>query len=142
LIAVAATLGVGSLMGVVARAMMRLVAVFAGEPVTFSLVNSLGVPVIFVAAMLPGAVLAVAWRGRGRWLLLVAGTVLLLVAGTGVASDELSGVGDLSIPQWLGVIISSVGVYACILAMPVILYRLLIRVAPRRDRTDEAIAAQ
>ena len=118
---------VGSLAGAVARGFMRLVAVAAGHPGEFSWGGTLAIVLAFVVAALPGTIGAAAMRGQRRWVVPVIGTLLLCVPATGVASDEIGATALLSTSQWGGVVASSVGVYACIAAMPLLTVRLVDR---------------
>ena len=134
-----AALLAGLLMGAIARLMMRLVTVASGRPGEFSAEGTGGIMLVFVVLMLPGALLASLWRGRGRWLLLVAGTGLLLVGATGVALTDIGDVSDLSAARWVGLAASAAGVFAAILALPVLTLRLLDR-GVRRAGADVGIA--
>jgi hypothetical protein len=134
-----AALLAGLLMGAVARLMMRLVTLSAGHPGEFSLLGTVMILVVFVVPMLPGALLASLWRGRGRWLLLVAGTGLLLVGATGVALTDIGDVSDLPAARWVGLAASAAGVFAAILALPVLTLRLLDR-GGRRAGADVGAA--
>jgi hypothetical protein len=122
-----AALLAGLLLGAVARLMMRLVVLASGRPAEFSLGGTVGILLAFVVLMVPGAVVASLWHGRGRSLLLVVGTGFLLVVGTGIAVEDLRNVGDLSAVRWLGVGAAGLGVYAAILALPVLTFRILSR---------------
>ena len=122
-----AALLAGLLMGAMARLMMRLVTVASGRPGEFSAEGTGGIMLVFVVLMLPGALLASLWRGRGRSLLLVVGTILLLVAATGVAVTDVGDVTDLSAVRWAALGAAGLGVYAAILALPVLTFRILER---------------
>ena len=89
----------------------------------------MGILLAFVVFMVPGALLASLYRGRGRSLLLIAATLLLLVVATGVAVEDVGAVDDLSALRWAGVAVAGLGVYAAILALPVLTFRILSREA-------------
>jgi hypothetical protein len=123
-IAVAVMAGV--VLGLAARVMMRLVALAAGhEGAPFTLGGTLGIVAAFVIVTVPGAVVASFVSRRGRSLPLVLGTLILGVTATGVASEDLGVIGSLSTAQWVGVAAATAGVYATILALPVLTLRLL-----------------
>jgi hypothetical protein len=126
-VGVGAALLAGLLMGAVARLMMRLVVLATGRPEEFSVGGTVMIMLVFVTLMIPGALLASLWRGRGRSLLLLGGAGLLLVTATGIAAGDIGHVGDLSTLRWVGVGVAGLGVYAAILALPVLTYRLLSR---------------
>lgn len=123
----AAAFVAGIAMGLVARLMMRLATVAAGIPGHFSLAGTAGIVMSFVVIAVPGAVLAALMRRRGRSMLLVLGALLLAVPAVGVARSDLGHVADLSALEWVGVGAATVGVFAAILALPVVVLRLLAR---------------
>lgn len=123
---IAAAIVTGAVLGLCARVMMRLASVAAGhEGTPFTFGGTLGIVMIFVAAALPGAVLAALVNRRGRSVLLVVCAVLLCVPATAVAGTDLAEVGPLSTTQWVGVGAATAGIYAAILAIPLLTLRLL-----------------
>jgi hypothetical protein len=128
-VGVGAAVLAGLAMGVVARLMMRLVVLATGRETEFSWGGTVGILLAFVVFMVPGALLASLYRGRGRSLLLIAATLLLLVVATGVAVEDVGAVDDLSAVRWAGVAVAGLGVYAAILALPVLTFRILSREA-------------
>ena len=128
-VGVGAAVLAGLAMGVVARLMMRLVVLATGRETEFSWGGTVGILLAFVVFMVPGALLASLYRGRGRSLLLIAATLLLLVVATGVAVEDVGAVDDLSALRWAGVAVAGLGVYAAILALPVLTFRILSREA-------------
>lgn len=124
-VAIGAALAAGLLMGAVARLMMRLVSVAAGHPGEFSTGGTIGILLTFVVLVVPGALLAAFWRGRGRSLLLVAATLLLLVVASGIAMQDIGNVGVLSAGRWVALVAAALGVYAAILALPVLTLRII-----------------
>ena len=128
-VGVGAAVLAGLAMGVVARLMMRLVVLATGRETEFSWGGTVGILLAFVVFMVPGALLASLYRGRGRSLLLIAATLLLLVVATGVAVEDVGAVDDPSAVRWAGVAVAGLGVYAAILALPVLTFRILSREA-------------
>jgi hypothetical protein len=128
-VGVGAAVLAGLAMGAVARLMMRLVVLATGRETEFSWGGTVGILLAFVVFMVPGALLASLYRGRGRSLLLIAATLLLLVVATGVAVEDVGAVDDLSAVRWAGVAVAGLGVYAAILALPVLTFRILSREA-------------
>ena len=80
---------------------------------------------VFAAFMAPGALLAAVSIHRLRWSLLAGGALVLCVPATGIASDELGATAGLSLWRWAAIVISGAGVYICIAALPVIVFRLV-----------------
>ena len=122
---VAAAVGAGAVLGATARLMMRLATLATGREAEFSLGGTVGILLIFVLAALPGAVVASLVRRRGRSVLLVICAVLLCVPATGVAGTDLGELEGLSGVEWTGVVMATAGVYAAILALPVLTLRLI-----------------
>ncbi|HEU4513732.1 MAG TPA: hypothetical protein VFR87_11565 [Nocardioidaceae bacterium] len=123
----AAAVVAGAAMGLVARLMMRLASVAAGEPGHFSLAGTAGILMVFVVVVVPGGVVASLVRRRGRSSLLWLGALLLCVPTTGVARVDLGGLVGLSPAQWVGVGLATLGVYVAVLALPVVTLRILAR---------------
>jgi uncharacterized membrane protein len=125
-VGVVVALAVGSVVGLVARLLMRVVALATGEP-SFTWGGTLLVALVFVLAVLPGAVAAAVLRGRRRWAVPVLAALLMCVPATGIASDEVGSTADLSSVQWAGLLTAGLGVYLCIAALPVLTVRLVDR---------------
>ena len=150
-VGVMAAVVAGLVLGAVARLLMRLVTLVAGQPGAFSLEGTLGIVTVFVAAAMPGAVFAAFWKRRGRSLPLVAGSLLLCVPTIGVGLTDLAAVGELTGPQWVGAGAATLVIVATILALPVVTLRLLriglastapgYRGAVRDDRAEIATQA-
>jgi hypothetical protein len=115
----------GAALGALARLMMRLTALAAGEPAHFSLGGSAVILLAFVVFALPGAILAAVVRRRGRSALLVLAALALCVPAAGAASAEVTGVATLSGPALTGVVLSTAGVFVSILALPWLTLRLV-----------------
>ncbi|HEX6247203.1 MAG TPA: hypothetical protein VFZ64_04980 [Nocardioidaceae bacterium] len=111
--------------GLVARLMMRLATMAGGGDTSFSIGGTAGIVLVFVAAALPGAVLAALMARRGRSALLVVGSLLLCLPAAGVAGEDLGHLSGMSTLQWVGVGLSTVGVFAAILAMPWVALRVV-----------------
>lgn len=116
---------VGLVCGVLARILMRVVAVTAGSAGEFSWGGTVFIVGLFVVVCIPGSVLAAAYRGRGRSLLLVAASLFLCVPATSVAREDLSSIIYLTTLEWIAVSIGTAAIYVVILAMPVVVLRLL-----------------
>lgn len=126
----AAALVAGTVLGSVARLMMRLTSLAGGGDTDFTLAGTAGILVVFVLFTLPGAVLAALLRRRGRSTLLVLGAVALAVPAVGVAGEDLGHLGVLSSTQLVGVALAAAGVFAAILALPFLTLRLIARGLP------------
>jgi hypothetical protein len=127
----AAALVAGAVLGSVARLMMRLANLAAGGDTGFTLAGTAGILLAFVLFTFPGAVLAAMLRRRGRSALLVVGALALAVPAVGVAGSDLGHLGVLSTTQLVGVALATGGVFAAILALPVLTLRLIARGLPR-----------
>ena len=133
IVGLAAAAVAGAVLGSVARLMMRLTTLAAGEQGDFSVAGTAAILLIFVVFTLPGALLASLTARRGRSALLVLGALTLCVPATAVAASDLGHLDQLSVVEWTGVAGATIGVYASILAIPVLTLR-LIAMAPRVTR--------
>jgi hypothetical protein len=122
---VAAGLAAAVLLGVVARALMRLAVLATGGDPGFSWTGTLGICIGFAMFVLPGAVLAALYRGRGRSLLLVAGGVWLGYFTTVVARADLGSLEELSRGRQAGGLAAAAGILLTALAIPWVTLRLL-----------------
>jgi hypothetical protein len=139
----AAALVAGAVLGSVARLMMRLANLAAGGDTGFTLAGTAGILLAFVLFTFPGAVLAAMLRRRGRSALLVVGALALAVPAVGVAGSDLGHLGVLSTTQLVGVALATGGVFAAILALPVLTLRLIARGCPvRSDRVHHETVAK
>jgi len=130
-VGMAAGVGAGLVLGGIARLLMRAAALAAGAETHFSWLGTLMISVAFTMLVMPGAVLAALWLGRGRSLLLVLGGLAFCVPVTGTAMTDLGSAGDLTTLQWAGALAATGGIYLCALAIPVVTMR-LIRLGLRR----------
>jgi hypothetical protein len=69
---------------------------------------------------------------RGGSALLVLGALVLCVPAVGVAGEDLGHLGALSAMQLAGVATATAGVFAAVLALPLLTLRLVARGLPRR----------
>lgn len=132
-VGIASALLVGTALGSLARLMMRLTALAAGEPAHFTPAGSALILLVFVVFALPGAVVAALVRRRGRSALLMIAALALCVPATGAASAEVTGVAAMSGPALTGVVLSTAGVYVAVLALPMLTLRLVAWGLRRRD---------
>jgi phage shock protein PspC (stress-responsive transcriptional regulator) len=122
---VAAGLAASLVLGVAARVLMRLgVIVTGGEP-GFTWTGSLGVCIAWAAFTLPGALLAALYRGRGRSLGLVAGSLGLAYVATTIARADLEHLEWLGRSQQIGGIAAAAGILLTALAVPWVTLRLM-----------------
>jgi hypothetical protein len=128
---VVAAMAAGAVVGAFARVLMRLVTVAAGHEAGFSWAATLGIVLVFVIAMVPGAVVAALTTHRLRWLAPIAGAVLLCVPAAAIASSDLGETGDLSAWQWVGVAAATAAIFGLIALAPVVTVRLVDRLARR-----------
>ena len=124
-VGLAAGLGASLVLGAIARGLMRAAALSAGAETHFSWLGSLMIVVAFAMFVMPGAVLAALWLGRGRSLLLWVGGLGFCLPVTGTAMTDLGSAGALTTLQWVGALAATGGIYLCALAIPVLTLRLI-----------------
>jgi hypothetical protein len=118
-------------LGLTARLLMRAAALAAGAETGFSWLGTLMICVAFAMFVMPGAVVAALWLGRGRSLLLVVGGLGFCVPVFGTASTDLGAAGELTTSQLAGALAATGGIFVCALAIPVVTL-LLVRLGLRR----------
>ena len=124
-IGLAAGVGASLVLGLTARLLMRAAALAAGAETGFSWLGTLMICVAFAMFVMPGAVLAALWLGRGRSLLLWVGGLGFCLPVTGTAMTDLGSAGELTTVQWVGALAATGGIYVCALAIPVVTLRLI-----------------
>ena len=124
-IGLAAGVGASLVLGLLARGLMRAAALAAGAETTFSWLGTLMITIAFAMFVMPGALLAALWLGRGRSLLLWVGSLGFCLPITGTAMTDLGSAGDLTTLQWVGALAATGGIYLCALAIPVVALRLI-----------------
>jgi hypothetical protein len=130
---VLAALVAGTALGAVARGLMTLVALAAGDVASFSWSGTSFILLLFVLVMVPGAVVAAFSTHRARWLLPAAGAVFLCVPAVGVAGAEIGGTAGFGAVQWLGVGAGTVALFGTIALLPLVTVRLTDRWLGRRS---------
>ncbi len=136
-VAVGSAVVAGVVLGTMARLLMRLANVAGGGDTGFSWAGSAFIVGMFVAVTIPGALLAVFVRRRGRSLLLVAGAAFLCLPATSVAIQDLGNLPPLSPMQLVGVALATLAIYVTVLALPLFTLHLL----GRFDRTRDVASA-
>jgi len=134
-VGLAAGVGASLVLGVTARLLMRAAALAAGAETSFSWLGTFMICVAFAMFLMPGAILAALWLGRGRSLLLLIGGVGFCLPITGTAMTDLGSAGELTTIQWVGALAATGGIYLCALAIPVLTLRLIrlgLRLTTRR----------
>ena len=124
-VGLAAGVGASLALGLLARLLMRAAALSTGAETTFSWLGTLMISVAFAMFVLPGALLAALWLGRGRSLLLWVGGLGFCLPVTGTAMTDLGSAGDLTTLQWVGALAATGGIYLCALAIPFVTLRLI-----------------
>jgi hypothetical protein len=135
-----AALVAGTALGAVARGLMTLMALAAGDVASFSWGGTSFILLLFVLVMVPGAVVAGFSTHRARWLLPAAGAVFLCVPAVGVAGAEIGGTAGFGAGQWLGVGAGTVALFGTIALLPLVTVRLTDRWLGRRPLVP-AVAA-
>ena len=124
-VGLAAGLGASLVLGAIARGLMRAAALAAGAETHFTWLGSLMIVIAFALFVMPGALLAALWLGRGRSLLLWVGGLGFCLPVTGTAMTDLGSAGDLTTLQWVGALTATGGIYLCALAIPFMALRLV-----------------
>jgi hypothetical protein len=119
----------GLVIGVVARALMRLVTLAADGDAGFTWDGTASICLIYAAAMVPGALLTAFMVHPARWSLPIAGSLFLCLPAVGVASEEVGGTAGFSTLQWLGVGAGGLAVFATLAVLPIVTVRLVDRLA-------------
>jgi hypothetical protein len=81
--------------------------------------------VAFAMFVMPGAVVAALWLGRGRSLLLAIGGLAFCLPVFGTASTDLGAAGELTTMQLVGALAATGGIFVCALAIPFVTLRLI-----------------
>ncbi len=127
----------GVTVGVIGRILMRAVTVSADHEGEFTLSGSVFIPLIYVVAMIPGAIVAAFTTRWWRWLVVGAGSAFLCLPAVGVASEEIGNTDGLSAIRWVFLVATSVLVFATIALVAVVTVRLVDRLLGRTV-TDES----
>jgi hypothetical protein len=115
---------VGTVLGAVSRGLMALVALAASGSSSFSWSGSSFILLLYAAVLAPGGVVA-ALTGHGlRWVLPVAGALVLCVPAIGVASAEIGSTVDFGVLEWLGVGAGGAAIFLTIALAPLLTVRL------------------
>ena len=132
----------GAVVGVIARILMRVVTVSADHAGEFTLSGSIFIPLIYVVAMIPGAIVAAFTTRWWRWLVVGAGSVFLCFPAVGVASEEIGSTDGLSVLRWVFLVTASALVFASIAVVAVVTVRLVDRFLGRTvvDAREDAVA--
>jgi hypothetical protein len=117
--AVAAVLwGVAS--AVLTRVLMRAVVLITRGTPDFSWVGTVGIAIVYIAALLPGAVALAYSDGRWPYLLFGGGIAFLGFEAVAIGAQETAHATGLSVWRWAGlvvVLISMISVYAAQIAL-------------------------
>jgi hypothetical protein len=131
----------GGVVGVIARILMRAVTVAADHAGEFTWSGSTFIALIYVMAMIPGAIVAAFTTRWWRWLAVGAGSAFLCLPAVGVASEEIGNVNDLSAVRWVLLVITSALVFATIAVVAVATVRTVDRLSDRRVPAPAALPA-
>jgi hypothetical protein len=138
-VGVAGAVAAGVVVGVVSRALMRVVTLAADHHGSFAWADSLGILVVYAVAMLPGGLAAAFTVRRYRWLVAAGGSILLLVPAFGIASDEIGETDGLSAVRWIALLASSGAVFATIVLLPFVTVSIIDRLQrPLREATHQS----
>jgi hypothetical protein len=124
-IGIGAAIVAGVVVGAIARLLMRAVAISANHAGEFTLSGSIFIPLVYVVAMIPGAIVAAFTTRWWRWVVVGAGSAFLCLPAVGVAQEEIGNTGDLSVLRWTFLVLTSVLVFASIVLVAVVTVRLV-----------------
>ena len=124
-VGIGAAIVAGFAVGVIARLLMRAVTVSADHAGEFTLSGSIFISLIYVVAMIPGAIVAAFTTRWWRWLVVGAGSAFLCLPAVGVAQEEIGNTSDLSALRWVFLTVTSVLVFASIALVAVVTVRLV-----------------
>jgi hypothetical protein len=128
----------GVVVGALSRLLMRAVTVAADHTGSFSWVDSMGILIIYSAAMIPGGIAAAATRRPIRWVFAGGGAAFLVVPAVGVASEEIGETNELSPLGWLVLGATSLGVFGTIvLLLPYVTVKIADRLVGRSSVSPE-----
>jgi hypothetical protein len=88
---------------IVSRLMMRAISHLSHEPTEFSWGGTAGIVLLYVLAVLPGALVAAFTTRRWRWLVMAGPTLMLALSGAAIASTVIEDAPDgLGTADWIG----------------------------------------
>jgi hypothetical protein len=129
----------GVTVGVIARLLMRAVTVSADHAGEFTLSGTIFIPLIYVVAMIPGAIVAAVTTRWWRWVVVAAGSAFLCLPAVGVASEEIGNTDGLSAVRWVLLVIASTLVFATIAVVAFVTVHTVDRLCHRRLSTRTAL---
>jgi hypothetical protein len=129
----------GVAVGMVARILMRAVTVSADHAGEFTLSGTIFIPLIYVVAMIPGAIVAAFTTRWWRWLVVGAGSACLGLPAVGVASEEIGNTDGLSAGRWVLLVVTSTLVFGTIALVAVVTVRTVDRLCDRRLPTTASL---
>jgi hypothetical protein len=122
---------VGVAVGVIARILMRTVAISADHVGEFTMSGSIVIPLIYALAMIPGGIVAALTTRWWRWLVVGGGSAFLCLPAIGVASEEIGNTAGLSALRWVLLVITSTLVFATLALVAVMTVRTVDRLRHR-----------
>jgi hypothetical protein len=110
----------GLLSALLTRVLMRAVVLITEGTPDFSWVGSLGIAIVYIAALLPGAAALAYSDGRWPYLVFIAGSAFLAFEAVAIAIQETAHATGLSgwrLTALVVVLTSMIGVYAAQIAL-------------------------
>jgi hypothetical protein len=110
----------GLLSALLTRVLMRAVVLVTEGTPEFSWAGTLGIGIVYIAALLPGAVALAYSDGRWPYLLFGAGIAFLALEAVSIGAQETAHATGLSAWRWVGlvvVLLLMIGVYAAQIAL-------------------------
>jgi peptidoglycan/LPS O-acetylase OafA/YrhL len=110
--------------GIVSRLMMRAISHFSHQPTDFTWGGTIGIVLLYVLAVLPGALVAAFTTRRWRWLVLAGPTLVLAWIGAGIASTVVEDAPDgLGTGDWIGIWSGTAFIVGMVLTQAVLVVR-------------------
>jgi hypothetical protein len=113
----------GLLSAAITRALMRAVTLITEGTPEFTWVGTLGIGLIYIAALLPGAVALAYSAGRWPWILFGGGIAALAYGAIVIGVGETAHAEDLSVWRWGGLILLLLAMVAMYSAQVALVYR-------------------
>jgi hypothetical protein len=119
----AATLG-GLVSAVLTRALMRTVTLITNGTPDFTWFGSIGIALVYIAALLPGAIALALTAGRWPWILFGGGIAFLAYGAVVIGSEETAHAQGLTVGRWIALVAILAAMLAIYTGQVVLVYRL------------------
>jgi hypothetical protein len=122
--------------GAVSRLAMRAISHFSQAPAAFSWSGTISIVVLYVLAVLPGALVAAFTARRWRWLVVAGPMLLLALSGAAIASTVVEDAPDgLATADWIGIWSGTAFILGLVFAQAALVVRQVDRSVGRKARS-------